>query len=58
MSENIDSDIAGQISALDDLIAGGVAGSASVIVGRKLIFVNRTIAKSMKEIILTNSVYL
>ena len=26
----------GKISALHDLIAGGIAGSASVIVGRKL----------------------
>jgi len=36
MSENSDDGGGSQISALDDLVAGGVAGSASVIVGRKL----------------------
>ncbi len=36
MSENSDGGGGSQISALDDLIAGGVAGSASVIVGREL----------------------
>lgn len=38
MSENSDGDGGSQISALDDLLAGGVAGSASVIVGRELDF--------------------
>jgi hypothetical protein len=36
MSENSDGGGGSQISALDDLVAGGVAGSASVIVGREL----------------------
>lgn len=36
MSENSDGGGGSQISALDDLLAGGVAGSASVIVGREL----------------------
>lgn len=36
MSENSDGGGGSQISALDDLLAGGIAGSASVIVGREL----------------------
>ena len=35
MSEDSDGGGGSQISALDDLFAGGIAGSASVIVGRK-----------------------
>lgn len=35
MSDN-DGGGGSQISALDDLLAGGIAGSASVIVGREL----------------------
>ena len=38
MSENSDGGGGSQISALDDLLAGGIAGSASVIVGRELDF--------------------
>ena len=37
MSENSDGGGGSQISALDDLIAGGLAGSASVIVGREFV---------------------